>query len=233
MDRFEFDRHLADAARAMAEEPGTQSTLERALQVATELVESCDLAGVSLVRGGEIETPAASHETLRRIDDLQYELDEGPCRDALKQGEVVVVSDLGTDPRWPRWGPRMVEEVGVHSSMSFRLFTEGDDLGALNMYSYQVDAFDHEDLLDGQVVAAHAAAALASTMEQDDLRRALDTRRVIGEATGILRERFDLSTDQAFGVLKRVSSQQNIKLYRVAQYLVDTGELPPDGSSAV
>ncbi len=226
MDRFEFDRHLASAARAMSEEPSTQSTLERAVQVATELIDSCDLAGISVVRGRQIETPAASQESLRRMDELQFELEEGPCRDALKENEVVQASDLATDPRWPLWGPQTVEEVGVHSSLSLRLFLEGEDLGALNLYAYAVDAFDGEDLLDGLVLAAHASVALANALEQDQLKQAMDTRRVIGEATGMLRERFDLSTDQAFGVLKRVSSAQNVKLYRVARYLVETGDLP-------
>ena len=226
MDRFEFDRQLATAARALAEEPSTLSTLERAVHVASELVEGCDLAGISVVRGGQVDTPAASHEALRRMDELQFAMEEGPCRDALKQHEVVLVSDLAEDPRWPRWGPQMVEELGVRSSLSLRLFLEGDDLGALNLYGYEPDAFDQEDLLDGLVLAAHAAVALANTLEQDQLKRALDTRRVIGEATGMLRERFDLSTDQAFGVLKRVSSEQNIKLFRVAHYLVETGHLP-------
>ena len=228
MDRFEFDRRLASAARALAEEPSTLSTLERAVQVATELIAGCDVAGISVVRDGQIDTPAASHESLRRMDDLQFEIEEGPCRDALKEHEVVMVSDLATDQRWPRWAPRMVEEVGVRSSLSLRLFLEGDDLGALNLYGYEPDAFDQEDLLDGLVLAAHAAVALANTLEQDQLKRALDTRRVIGEATGMLRERFDLSTDQAFSVLKRVSSELNIKLFRVARYLVETGELPQD-----
>jgi transcriptional regulator with GAF, ATPase, and Fis domain len=231
MDRFEFDRQLATAARALAEEPTTLSTLERAVQVATELIAGCDVAGISVVRDGQIDTPAASHEPLRRMDELQFELEEGPCRDALKEQEVVMVSDLAADQRWPHWGPRMVDEVGVRSSLSLRLFLEGDDLGALNLYGYEPDAFDQEDLLDGLVLAAHAAVALANTLEQDQLKRALDTRRVIGEATGMLRERFDLSTDQAFGVLKRVSSELNIKLFRVARYLVETGDLPEDDSA--
>src|SRR5690349_5929377 len=170
MDRFEFDRHLASAARAMAEEHGTQSTLERAVQVATELIPGCELAGISVVRNGTIDTPAASHEDLRRMDEVQFELEEGPCRDALRENEVVLVSDLASDPRWPRWAPKMAHELGIHSSLSLRLFLEGDDLGALNLYAYERDAFDQEDLLDGLVLAAHAAVALANTMEQDQLR---------------------------------------------------------------
>jgi AmiR/NasT family two-component response regulator len=110
--------------------------------------------------------------------------------------------------------------------MSIRLFTDHENLGALDVYARKPDAFTHEDLLDGLIVGAHAAVALSASLEEDHLRRAMDTRRMIGEATGILRERFGLSTDQAFGVLRRMSQTHNIKLYQVAQTLIETGRLP-------
>jgi transcriptional regulator with GAF, ATPase, and Fis domain len=226
MDLYEFNRQLAEAARAMAEEADTQHTLDRAVQMATDMIEHCDMAGISLVHGGRIDTPAATDEALRCADELQHELREGPCLDALKQHEVVTVANLAEDPRWPTWGPHIVDELGLHSSMSFRLFTDGDNLGAINLYASKVDAFDHEDMLDGLILAAHAAVALAGALEEDHLHRALESRRMIGEATGIIRERFGLSSDKAFGVLRRISSQQHIKLHRVAQHIVDVGSLP-------
>jgi GAF domain-containing protein len=224
--RNEFSRNLAEAARAMSVEEGTQHTLERAVQMATDMLEHCDFAGISLVGPAGVETPAATDEALRRVDELQYELEEGPCLDALRHNDVVVVTDLAEDPRWPNWGPHIARELDIHSSMSIRLFTSDESMGALNCYAMKIDAFDQEEILDGLVVAAHAAVALAGTLEEDQLRRALETRRTIGEATGILRERFGLTSDQAFGVLRRMSSTHNIKLHRVAQTLVDTGFLP-------
>jgi hypothetical protein len=210
----------------MAEEEGTQHTLDRAVQMATDMIDACDLAGISLVHADGIDTPAASHEELRRVDELQYELGEGPCLNALRQDDVVAASNLARDDRWPRWGPHIAHELGIHSSMSFRLFIDGDNLGALNLYARRVDAFTHDDLLDGLILAAHGAVALAATLEEDQLQRALVTRQVIGEATGIVRERFGLTSVQAFGVLRRMSSQHNLKLHLVAQQLVDTGRLP-------
>ncbi|WP_026874500.1 GAF and ANTAR domain-containing protein [Jiangella gansuensis] len=226
MDRYQFNRLLAEAARDMADEPGTQLTLDRAVLMATDIIENCDLAGISLVHRSGIDTPAASHKQLRQIDELQYELNEGPCLDALKQTDVLAVTNLAEDPRWPNWGPRIAAELDIHSSMSFRLFTTGENLGALNLYATKIDAFSHEDLLDGLALAAHAAVALAAAVEEDHLHRALDTRRMIGEATGILRERYGLTTGQAWGVLRRISSHHNIKLHQVAEQLVDIGTLP-------
>jgi transcriptional regulator with GAF, ATPase, and Fis domain len=230
MDTYEFNRQLAEAAREMAQQPDTQATLDRAIEMVTELVPACDVAGISLAHPDGIDTPAASGEALREIDEYQYEIGEGPCLEALRRTDVVTSSNLAIDERWPRWGPRIAGELGIHSSMSFRLFTTERSMGALNLYAEKDNAFDHADLLEGTVLAAHVAIALAASIEEEQLHSALDSRRMIGEATGILRERFGLTTDQAFRVLRRVSSQQNIKLHRVAQELVETGSLPNNGS---
>jgi len=226
IDPYEFNRRLAEAARAMSGEEGTTQTLDRAVQFASEIVDHCDFAGISVVRPDGIETPVATDEALRRVDELQYELGEGPCLDALKHNDVLVVGNLADDSRWPRWGPHISQELGVHSSMSIRLFTSDETLGALNLYALKPDAFGHEDLLEGVALAAQAAVALSASLEEEHLHRAMQTRSTIGEAIGIVRERFGLTSDQAFGVLRRMSSQHNIKLHQVAQTLVETGALP-------
>lgn len=226
MDRYAFNQQLAEAARAMAEENDTEQTLDRAVQTAIDLIEDCDLAGLSVFRPDSMHTAAANHDDLRLIDELQHKLGEGPCVDALRRADVVTVVDVGTDPRWPRWGSHIAKHLDIRSAMSFRLFTEGESFAAMNLYAKKPDAFDHDDLVDGLVVAAQAAVALAATLELDQLQQAMRSRQVIGEATGMLRERFDLSSERAFDVLKRLSSQQNVKLFQVAQHVVDTGTLP-------
>jgi GAF domain-containing protein len=226
MDHYEFNRELAEATRAMAKAKGTDLTLDRAVEMATDLIEHCDLAAISLVGADGVSTLAASRDALKKMDQLQHELGEGPCVTALRQTDVLVVTNVAEDPRWPQWGPRVASELGVCSAASFRLFIDAKNLGAITLYARKVDAFTHEDLLDGEVVAAAAAVAVAATLEQEHLARGLKTRRVIGEAIGILRERFDLTDDQAFAVLRRISSHHNIKLHKVAEALVDTGALP-------
>lgn len=94
--------------------------------------------------------------------------------------------------------------------MAFRLFTDGRTLAALSLYSEEPDAFTRDDLADGLAMAAHTGITVASTLELDQMRTALLSRRVIGEAIGILRERFTLTSDRAFSALRRLSSQQNL-----------------------
>ena len=221
-----FTRQIADAARSMQEKTSLKEMLDEAVQVAIEIIEGCDLAGMSIVNPHGVDTPAGSGDALRRLDTLQFELKEGPCFDALHTQEIVLSRDLATDPRWPTWGPRVAQEIGVHSIVSYRLFTAADTLGAMNLYSHRTDAFDPEDVYNGSALAAHVAVALAEVQNVKNLETAISARTVIGRAEGILMERFDLSPGQAFAVLRRVSQDRNIKLNRVAEELVRTRETP-------
>lgn len=221
-----FHTQLAAAVRSMQDEKGTQSTLDTAVISATQIIEGCDLAGISIVHPDRIDTPAGSDETMQRIDELQFELGQGPCLDALITHETVQCPDLAHDPRWPVWGPRMAEEIGVGSSVSYRLFTTKDTLGALNLYSRKVNGFDSDDVYNGLALAAHIAVALAGAHNAEHLEKAIVNRTVIGQAEGILMERFDLSAFQAFSVLTRVSQNRNVKLNRVAEELVQTRQTP-------
>lgn len=225
MDRETTDA-VARAAREMAEAHSVTETLAPLLEMCVEAVEACDFAGISLVEDERVRTLAASDETLREIDDLQFELRQGPCFDAMRQHDVITANDLSTDPRWPQWGPLVSDRTGVRSSMSYRLFTTQRSLGALNMYAKQPSSFTHDDVLEGHVVATHAAVAVAGTLKEAQLTRALETRTVIGQATGILMERFGMDAESAFATMRRVSQTHNVKLHTLASDLVTTGRMP-------
>ena len=225
MDRHEFGRRLAEAARAMSDARHPADTLQRIATMAVDLIDACDVAGVCVLRPGRNDTCAHTHASLQVMDALQHALAEGPAMSGPST-DMVSVGDLGKDAPWPLWGSEVVDRTGVRAYLGFRLFVEADSIGMLNLYAYEPDAFDHEDKLDGLVTAAHASVALSATVRHDQMHTALTSRQLIGEATGILRERFALTSDQAFAVLKRLSSQQNIKLFAVAQQVVETGTLP-------
>jgi transcriptional regulator with GAF, ATPase, and Fis domain len=222
-----LNAQLSAAARALQAETSTQRTLERCVALATELIDGCDYAGISLVRRkAPIETPAATDPLVLRGDELQYSLQEGPCLDAIWDQETVHSPNLATEQRWPRWAPQVVTELGVASMLSFQLYTSQDTLGALNMYSKRIDAFDEEDFNAGMLLAAQGAVALAESQATAQWQNAALNRTIIGQAEGILMERFTLTADQAFAVLRRVSQQNNVKLHQVAGQLVLTREIP-------
>jgi GAF domain-containing protein len=223
----DLSERLAHVARALRTQADVEHTLERSVHLAVELLDGCEEAGISLVHhGGTIETPAATSEGVARADALQTELREGPCLDVIWEHETVSSPDLATDGRWATWGPRVVEELGVRSMLCFQLFTDDRSLGALNLYSGTVDGFDADDRVEGLALAAHVAVALAASQEIATLGRAVVARTVIGQAEGILMERFDLEPAAAFAVLRRVSQDTNTRLHHVAGELVRTRRTP-------
>ena len=225
MDRLELNEQLADIARELAEEKDGEQTLERAVRMPIELIEHCTLAGVSITHPQELTCPAVSHEDVRLLDELQHKLQEGPLIE-LRDQDSVVSGNVDTDSRWPKWGAQASGQFRIRSAMAFRLFNDGRKLAALSLYSEKPDAFTRDDHVDALVMAAQAAVAVAATLELDQMQLALRSRQTIGEAVGMLRERFGLTSEQAFGVLKRLSSQQNVKLLHIAQHVVETGSLP-------
>ena len=222
-----LNEQLTAAARSFQAETGKQDLLARGVAIATEIFSGCDYAGVSIVhRKGVIYTPAATNERVRRLDELQFTLQEGPCFDAIWSGETIHANDLTNDPRWPRWSALVVADLGVASMLSYRLFTTGKTLGALNLYSRSLDAFDPDDINNGYYLAAHLAIALAGAETTEQLTSAIASRTAIGQAEGILMERFDLQPAQAFAVLTRISQHSNVRLHLVALELVKTRKLP-------
>lgn len=223
----EFTRELAAAARGMQDEDSSKQAMERAVAIATRILPGCDAAGICVVhRGDRVDSHATSDDALREVDALQHELQEGPCLDALRHQDTVQSDDLATDERWPSWGPEVAKRLGLHSIVSYRLFSNDHDLGALNLYGKSTSAFSADDVYDGTALAAHVAVALAAAQEVESLEQALVGRTVISQATGILMERFDMTPDRAFAVLSRLSQDKNLKLRQLAEQIVQTRTVP-------
>jgi GAF domain-containing protein len=224
-------RPLGDAmsrvARELQEQHGdVEGTLQAMTAAAVHTVPHADDCGVSYVIGRRrIQPRAWTSELPRMVDSLQEQLRQGPCIDAVWEQQIVRVDDVATDERWPEFA-RRAADLGVGSMMCFQLFVAGDQLGALNMYSRSRGAFDDESEDIGLVFASHAAVALAGAEHEEHLRAGMGSRDVIGQAKGILMERHRLTSDQAFGVLARVSQEMNRKLVDVARELTVTGAVP-------
>jgi GAF domain-containing protein len=216
---------LSEAARLWEAEGSVQGTLQAIADSAVETVPGADYAGVSLVRPPHtITTPAATDDLVRDSDAVQGSLGEGPCVDAVWEQRTVRVDDLASDPRWPAFGPRAAA-LGVRSMLAFRLFTEGDSWGALNLYSRRTCAFGAGSEFVGQLFASHASIALAGSQEIAELNEALTTRDLIGQAKGILMERHKISADAAFGMMVSTSHSSRMRLIDVAKWLAKP--IPP------
>jgi GAF domain-containing protein len=225
----ELAQTFAEIARELQAEGTAERTLKRICTTAVQTVPGCDHSGVTLIRHGKVDTPAASDDVPTAVDAIQYEVGEGPCLEAIKDQEIFLTADLAAEHRWPTFSRRAADETGVQSMLSFRLFIEEDTLGALNLYSCRVDAFDESARAVGAILAAHAAIALTAARDRDradTLEYALKSNREIGMAMGIVMARGLRSSEQAFDDLRRASQYLNVKLWDIAAAVVRTGELP-------
>lgn len=223
---------FAEMARALLAEEDVQDTLQKICDLAVETIDGCDHAGISFLKGRKVDTPAASDDVPRRVDAIQYEVNEGPCLDAIRDNEVFETGDLGREHRWPHFASRAQAETGITSMLAFRLFVEGDTLGALNLYSKAADAFSGESRTVGLVFAAHAAVALSSAIHEEQMEEALLSRDLIGQAKGILMAREGITAEEAFDMLRRASQRLNVKLRDIASGIVERSGLPPSTSAA-
>ncbi len=222
----------ADAADVFArlaielhEEPGVAETVEAVVQFALQAV-SCTHAGVALAhRGGKVETIAVTGPLVEQSDQLQLDSGEGPSLDVIAGQDTVLVPDTASEDRWPTWAPKAAA-LGLRSVLTVRLHTNGSTLGVLQLFNTEPYAFECDDDAVAHILARHASVALATARQEASLWQAIDARKLIGQAQGILMERFGIDADKAFVVLRRYSQDNNLKLRDVAQRLIETRRLP-------
>jgi GAF domain-containing protein len=213
---------MRDHARSLHEARSVEKTLEGITQAAVDAIPGADWASITMVTDRKnLETRAPTGPVVIRIDQEQYDTGEGPCLSALWDAAVVRADDIATDDRWPTWAAR-VRGLDVGAMLSFRLFVRGDVLGALNTYASAAGSYDADAESVGLLFASHAAIALSGAEEVAQLRQAASSRDLIGQAKGILMERYDFDSDtEAFDLLVRASQTSHIKLHEVARQIVN------------
>jgi GAF domain-containing protein len=230
----EVDLHVAlqGVAGLVAGARGVIDLLGDVAEFAAQAIPGVDGAGVALVQPHDgtprVQTWAATAEFVNDIDAVQYEeINEGPCITCLQSGRPTVSGSLGSDSRWPHFGGR-VARMAVHSALSLPLMVGDQVIGAINTYARGRDAFgEHAVQLGSQfagpaAVSVYNAQLLAGAQERTkQLERALDSRAVIDQAIGVIRSRSGATAEQAFERLTRLSQTENLKLYVVAERLVE------------
>jgi hypothetical protein len=222
---------LARAAVVLFSAGTVTGAVARVAGLAVSAVGGCDFACVFLRPGEGLAAPAHAGPLAVGLEALQRDSGEGPCLDAAARDVSVHAEDLGSDARWPRFGPRAAA-AGTRSLLALPLAAGGTQ-GVLCLCARRPGAFGISDRARGLLLAALAGPAFASAHACEDqerraadLRSALATREVIGQAEGILMERERVTAGHAFDILRRSSQHLNLKLRDVAQALVDTGQTP-------
>ena len=220
---------IEELAREMHHEHADLAkTLEVITRAAVELVPGAEHAGITLAtRGSRFESRAATSALPRRIDELQYELQDGPCVQAIWEKETVRVDDMEREDRWPVFAPEAAD-LGARSMLAVRLYTTDDTVGALNLHSSRPGAFDDDVVSIATTLATHAAFAAVAAVREEQFRAALASRDVIGQAKGVLMERFGIDDEAAFGMLRRLSQERNQLVRELAVAVVESIRPPAE-----
>lgn len=201
--------------------------LVQVTQAAVDLIPGVDHAGVTLVRRRHRSTPPELESTAetgpipRQIDDLQHHFGDGPCFEAIWTEETVYVPDVLTETRWPAFVRAIGEQTPVRSSLAIQLVVNDVELGALNLHSEKPEAFDEAVTEVAMGLAAHAAIALSGARRGQQFRVALASRDIIGQAKGMIMERYDTDAGRAFGILRQLSQESNVPIVDVARRIVE------------
>jgi hypothetical protein len=224
---------LRTAARDLAQRRSIrdlEQTLRQIVASAVDTIPGVDAGSISMTEHGRINTRHPTSEGIRKLDETQSQLREGPCISAIEDppdSGIVVAQDLaGADGEvWPRFAPYAVE-AGYRALMSTQLSTDGGIRAAHNLYSGTADAFDEHARTLAGLFGVQAALLLYGTDQAMHLQRAIDSRDLIGQAKGILMERFKVDDEAAFQMLVRSSQDTNMKVTTVARWLTTEQSRP-------
>lgn len=225
-------------ARELHGDPGEdvvdpEGMLLEVTEAAVRVLPGVDHAGVTLVtrrgsadRLAQLTSTAATGPVPKTVDALQGAHNEGPCFDAIWRERTIRIDDVQFETRWPAFVDSVRRETPVRSSLSMQLFIGDYELGALNLYS-ETPRLASPSLEDhANDLATHAAIALLEARRGQQFRSALASRDVIGQAKGMLMERFSVDATDAFSLLKRLSQERNIPLAQLAEHVI-AAEKPP------
>jgi GAF domain-containing protein len=217
---------IGTLARALhVEDARLQPTLDAITAHAAAAHPAAKDAGLILLIAGKLIPQATTGRAPQLLDIRQQETGQGPCIEAAREQTLICLNDLRQDPRWPEFSAE-AQAYGVSSMLCAPLWITERALGALTLYAAQPAAFSAHDERIIELFATLAALALAEAQRTDHLKTALANRDVIGQAKGIIMERYKIKPDAAFSTLARVSQDRNIKLHEVARQVVETRELP-------
>jgi AmiR/NasT family two-component response regulator len=228
MSDLDLAQTFAELALSLDAQTSISDALEEAVSLAVSTIDGAEFAGISwLVQGKPIQTQAETDSIVAELDAIAYELQEGPCLDAGEDQTTSMIVDMSSDTRWPAFAARAAE-LGIASMLSCGLSSPRRTLGALNLYARTPKAFDEHAPQLAEIYAAHASIVLVSRQLESDLRLAVDSRGLIGQAIGILIERHKVQPQQAFDMLVRASQRRHLKLRDIATQLVETGVDPAE-----
>jgi GAF domain-containing protein len=231
---FDNGENIRELHRALLSTQGVEEFLRRLAVLAARLVEGGLSCGMTMPPDGKPAIVACSDPLAARVDKVQYELDDGPCLHAVRDGHTVRIEDTAEKARWPEFEARAASQ-GIRSCLALPLNADGKPVGALTLYACKASAFGAAEARRAENFAEDASGALSLAIKLsshtaliEQLRSSLASRGVIDQALGIIMARDQCTQDRAFAILRAASQNSNVKLRDIASAVVTSisGEPP-------
>jgi hypothetical protein len=221
-----MDERFSQAADALG------SAVERGASLCRPIVDALPVTGAAISTIGgflSLETVCSSDDRAGRVDELQLDLGEGPCWDALSQGRPVFEPDLAAPAvqRWPAFSRAAVDD-GVGSIFAFPLLIGVLKVGALDLYGTEASSLDSREESDAaaladiaarQVLRKVVARVAGDAADSDD--DTTGSRTVVHQATGMVIAQLDVNAADALLVLRGRAYSAGVTVREIARAVVD------------
>jgi transcriptional regulator with GAF, ATPase, and Fis domain len=232
--RADFTAEFTELQNALLNTEGVEQFLHEMAMLAARLVKGGLSCGMTMRSGGRPVTVACSDPVAAIVDEAQYELDDGPCLSAMRDGHLARIEDTADKLWWPDFEAQ-AESHGIRSCLALPLCAEGQPVGALNLYARAASAFGPAEARNAETFAENASGALTLAMRLashaaliEQLRSSLVSRTVIDQALGVVMARKRCTQARAFAILRSASQNSNVKLRDIASAIITSisGEPP-------
>jgi hypothetical protein len=224
--RRDIASSFAELARLVHESPALDDVCRAIVDAAPRLIPGCDHASIMIKEGQGFRTVAASDEIGARVDQMEREVRDGPCVDAIETDAFQLDPDIATASQWPSLAARVLAETPVRGMAGYRLLVDGRKNGALNVFCDTAGELDGDSADAGAILAAFASVALGASSQHEQattMAAGISSNREIGTAIGLLMAAHNISAEQAFATLRKASSLMNRKLSSIAREIVERG----------
>jgi GAF domain-containing protein len=228
--RLGLDDAVAELATTAVGEGPPEPALLRVAELAKKSLPEAQEVSITLVENGRPRTVVFTGDLAVDLDERQYELGFGPCVDAARSGQLVIV-DAADESSPYRPFARLAARAAVRQTLALGMPVSGHSIGALNVYRTVEGPVGDELLEQLETFVGYAAVTVnnvacydRATRASTDLRAAMDSRAVIEQAKGIIMGREHCSPDDAFALLTRMSQHTHTKLREVAARVVASAQ---------
>ncbi|MFF0341630.1 GAF and ANTAR domain-containing protein [Kribbella sp. NPDC004875] len=218
---------LERLATEMHDAEGVEQTVDTVVEFCCRAV-GCEFASMVLIdRRQCLSILALSDPKLAELYHEQVRFGEGPLITAVQQDKELLIPDVLVETRWSQTWTNAALVAGIRSAIHIPVRVRRDPGAVLSLFSGTPGGFDDDDLAVAHLLAGQAAVAIARARDDRNPAVATDVRRLIGQALGILMERYDLDDERALEVLRQYSKNSKRKLRDVAQELIESRRPAP------